>query len=246
MRDSIWDVMSHGGGAMWLILAFSVIAVGVAVERTIAQYNFTKRARALADSVGRCLNRGALSEGRSACERSQSPLADVLLVGYERHGRTGHDKVASATHRERMRVTGDLRSRLWILGTIGALAPFVGLAGTVIGIMKAMGGFEDADRVEFKMVAGPISDALVATAAGILVAIEAVILFNFFSQRSARIAVELRLLTDEFLEQLGETDDEDEGERRGRDKGGRADRADKADKAEADKKDKGDGRVEAA
>src|SRR5262245_19806736 len=108
----------------------------------------------------------------------------------------------SATHRERQRVTADLRSRLWILGTIGALAPFVGLAGTVLGIMDAMSGFEDVDKVSFSMVSGPISDALIATAAGIIVAIEAVILFNFFSQRSARIATELRLLTDEFLELL--------------------------------------------
>ena len=202
MRDSILDVMKHGGGAMWLILAFSVLAVGVAVERVIAQFQFITRARALADTVGRCLSRGALSEGRSACERSPSPLADVFLVGYERHGRVRPELVSSAVHRERQRVNGDLRTRLWILGTIGALAPFVGLAGTVIGIMDAMSGWEDTDNVKFSMISGPISDALIATAAGIVVAIEAVIFFNYFSQRSARIATELKLLTDEFLEQL--------------------------------------------
>jgi biopolymer transport protein ExbB len=202
MRDSILDVMSHGGGAMWLILLFSIVAVGVAVERIIAQFQFTTRARALADTVGRCLHRGAASEGRSACERSPSPLADVFLVGYERHGRVRPELVATAVHRERQRVTTDLKTRLWILGTIGALAPFVGLAGTVLGIMDAMGGWEDTDQVKFSMISGPISDALIATAAGIIVAIEAVIFFNFFSQRSARIASEMKLLTDEFLEQL--------------------------------------------
>jgi biopolymer transport protein ExbB len=204
MRDSIWESMSHGYGTMWVLLAFSVIAVGVAVERTIAQYQFTKRAQALAETVGRCLRRGALSEARSACERSPSPLADVFLVGYERHGRVRTELVGTATHRERQRVNNDLRTRLWILGTIGALSPFVGLAGTVLGIMEAMGGFEGAGTVKFDEVSGPISDALIATAAGIIVAIEAVIFFNFFSQRSTRIAVELRLLTDEFLEQLAE------------------------------------------
>jgi biopolymer transport protein ExbB len=202
MGDSLLDVMGHGAGTMWLVFAFSVLAVGVAVERTIAQFQFITRARALADTVGRCLSRGALSEGRSACERSPSPLADVFLVGYERHGRVRPELVASAVHRERQRVSTDLRSRLWILGTIGALAPFVGLAGTVIGIMDAMSGWEDTDQVKFSMVSGPISKALMATAAGIIVAIEAVIFFNFFSQRSARISTELKLLTDEFLEQL--------------------------------------------
>lgn len=202
MGDSLLDVMGHGAGTMWLIFAFSVLAVGVAVERTIAQFQYITRARALADTVGRCLSRGALSEGRSACERSPSPLADVFLVGYERHGRVRPELVASAVHRERQRASGDLRSRLWILGTIGALSPFVGLAGTVIGIMDAMSGWEDTDNVKFSMISGPISNALIATAAGIIVAIEAVIFFNFFSQRSARIATEMKLLTDEFLEQL--------------------------------------------
>jgi biopolymer transport protein ExbB len=204
MKESLLDVMSHGGGAMWLIVAFSVIAVGVAVERGIAQYQFISRARALADTVVRCLGRGAQSEARSACERSKSPLADVFLVGFERLGRVRPELVASAVHRERQRVNQDLRTRLWALGTIGALAPFVGLAGTVIGIMSAMSGWEGQDEVKFSMVSGPISEALIATAAGIIVAIEAVIFFNFFSQRSNRIATEMKLLTDEFLEGLFE------------------------------------------
>lgn len=202
--SSIWDLMSHGGYAMWFILAFSVISLAVAVERVIAQWQFTRRARALADTVGRCLQRGAVQEGRSACERSPSPLADVFLVGYERLGRGKVEHLASAVHRERLRVAGDLRNRLWMLGTIGATAPFVGLFGTVVGIMKAMGRFKGDEQVKFAMVSGPISEALVVTAAGILVAVEAVILYNFFNQRAGRIATELKLLTDEFLEQLVE------------------------------------------
>ena len=204
MDSSIWDLMSHGGYAMWFIVAFSVIALAVAIERAIAQWQFTTRARALADQVNRCLARGALSEGRSACERSPSPLADVFLVGYERLGRGKREHLGPAVHRERLRVGADLKSRLWILGTIGATAPFVGLFGTVIGIMSAMGRFKKDEVVTMGMVSKPISEALVVTAAGILVAVEAVILFNFFNQRASRIATEMKLLTDEFLELLGE------------------------------------------
>ena len=79
--------MGHGGYAMWLIVAFSVIAMAVAIERAYAQWQFTTRARNLAEIVNRCLDKGAISEGRTACERSPSPLADVFLVGYERLGR---------------------------------------------------------------------------------------------------------------------------------------------------------------
>ncbi|MBA3391704.1 MAG: MotA/TolQ/ExbB proton channel family protein [Deltaproteobacteria bacterium] len=205
MEESIWDLMSHGGGAMWIVVAFSVIALAVAIERGIAQWKFVTRARNLGDAVRRCLGRGAIEEGRSACERSPSPIADVFLVGYERLGRAKPEHVATAVHRERLRVNQDLRARLWMLGTIGATAPFVGLFGTVVGIIEAMGGFKGDDTVKFNMVSGPISEALIVTAAGILVAVEAVILFNFFSQRANRIATELKLLTDEFLELLLDT-----------------------------------------
>lgn len=204
MDSSVWDLMSHGGYAMWLIVAFSVIAMAVAIERAYAQWQFTTRARNLAEIVNRCLDKGALSEGRTACERSPSPLADVFLVGYERLGRGKREHLGPAVHRERLRVGADLKSRLWILGTIGATAPFVGLFGTVIGIMSAMGRFKKDEVVTMGMVSKPISEALVVTAAGILVAVEAVILFNFFNQRASRIATEMKLLTDEFLELLGE------------------------------------------
>jgi biopolymer transport protein ExbB/TolQ len=202
MDSSIWDLMQTGGYAMWLVIAFSVIAIGVAIERGIAQWQFTTRAKQLADTVNRCLNRGAVDEGRSACERSQSPLADVFLVGFNRIGSNKPEHVTSAVHRERLRVIQELRTRQWIMATIGATAPFVGLFGTVVGMMSAMSKFKGIAEVTFSMVAGPLSEALVVTAAGILVAVEAVILFNFFNQRVGRIGTEMKLLTDEFLELL--------------------------------------------
>ncbi len=207
---SIWQILNHGGGSMWVVVAFSIIALAVAIERAIALYKFVGRAQSLSETVNRCLARGAVGEARSACERSPSPVADIFLVGYERLGRARPDHVATAVHRERARVGQSLRSRLWMLGTIGATSPFVGLFGTVVGIMSAMGGFRGDEEVRFSMVSGPISEALIVTAAGILVAVEAVILFNYFSQRAARIVGEMKLLTDEFLELLLEKPEEPE------------------------------------
>jgi biopolymer transport protein ExbB/TolQ len=204
MDKSLWEILNMGGYAMWVILAFSVLAVAVAVERAIVQWKFMDRARGLAETVGRCLQKGALEEARSACERSTSPLAEVFLVGYERQGRTKTENVVAAVHRERVRVVTDLRARLWMLGTIGATAPFVGLFGTVIGILNAFAEIYKTGTNDFSKISGPISEALYATAFGILVAVEAVIIFNFFNQRLSRINVELKMLTDEFLEQLEE------------------------------------------
>lgn len=217
--DSLWDLMQQGGGTMWVVAALSVIALAVGIERLVAQWSFIGKARGLADVVRRGLNRGAIDESRSACERSPSPMADVFLVGYERLGRAKPEHVVTAVHRERARVNQDLKARLWILGTIGATAPFIGLLGTVVGIVTAMGGFKSDETVKFTTVSGPISEALRVTAAGIFVAVESVILFNFFSQRAARIGTEMKLLTDEFLELLleapnQEKDKETKGEKK--------------------------------
>ncbi|MBP6841849.1 MAG: MotA/TolQ/ExbB proton channel family protein [Kofleriaceae bacterium] len=238
--DDVWELMSHGGYAMWAIAIFSVLALAVAIERAYVQWGFTERARALAEVVGKCLDRGAVADARSACERSSSPLADVFLVGYARLGRHKPDHVVTAVHRERTRVGQDLRARMWILGTIGATAPFVGLFGTVIGIMDAMNSLKG--DVTLETVSGPISSALIVTAAGILVAVEAVVLFNLFSQRAAAIATELKLLTDEFLEQLLEAPVEPAG--RGKGDGAQGDAP--AGRTPAASKGAGDGDREAA
>src|ERR1700760_5050108 len=98
MEQSIWELLGAGGGALGVVVAFSVIALAVAIERAIAQWKFVTRARSLGDTVRRCLSRGAIEEGRSACERSQSPVADVLLVGYEKLRRAKPEHVATAAH----------------------------------------------------------------------------------------------------------------------------------------------------
>jgi biopolymer transport protein ExbB len=241
MDQTIWE-FSLAGVALWVILLFSVVAIAVAIERLIAQWKFVTRARALGDTVRRCLQRGAVDEARSACERSPSPIADVFLVGYERLGRAKPEHVVTAVHRERLRVNQDLRARLWMLGTIGATAPFVGLFGTVVGIMKAMGGFKGDEEVKFTMVSGPISQALIVTAVGIAVAVESVVLFNFFSQRANRVATEMKLLTDEFLELLMEQPGDSQPVRGKKTDDEKAEKADKKSRAKGD----GDGDREAA
>ena len=208
MKHSLWEILEMAGGAMWVILAFSVIVLAVALDRAIAHWGYMRKARALHDNVSRCLQRGALGEARSACERSQSPLADVFLVGFERNGRAKSANVASAITRERIRVLAELKSRVWLLGTIGATAPFVGLFGTVVGIIDGLGSIFEEKKNDLAIVAGPLSEALYATAAGILVAVEAVIVFNYFNQRLSKVALEMKLLTEEFIELLEEADEQ--------------------------------------
>jgi biopolymer transport protein ExbB/TolQ len=211
MDLSLWHIIKTGGVAMYVIIALSVIAIAVAAERLYALWRFPDRARALADTVNRCLGRGAIAEARAACERSKSPLADVFLIGFERLGRNSRDSLEAAVDRARQRITLDLKARLWILGSIGATAPFIGLYGTVVGIMTAFRAIAVTGGGGFTVVSQGISEALVATAAGIAVAVEAVLIYNYFNQRLGRLAVELKLLVDEFLEALRERGEQQDG-----------------------------------
>jgi biopolymer transport protein ExbB len=197
-------VLKTGGVAMWIIALFSVLAVAVAVERALALWRFADRARSLADAVTRSLLRGDVEDARAQAERSSSPAADVFLaalVPTPPGKRPATDaRMEAAVERQRQEANQKLRARLWILGTIGATAPFVGLFGTVVGIMRAFHQMGVTGQGGFSVVAAGISEALITTAGGIAVAIEAVILYNMLNVLAGRLQLQLKLLTEEFLE----------------------------------------------
>lgn len=212
MDLSLWELLNGAGKAMWGILFFSVLCVTVAVERALVLRRFLPEATKLTRKVVEVLGSGAYAEARSVCERSPSSLADVYLTGFEKKGRTSWINAVSATHRQKTRLVHALRNRVWLLGTVGALAPFVGLYGTVVGIMGAFSKFKDtAGEGGIASVSGDIGEALIVTAAGILVALAGVILYNYFNQRIGRISQELKMQTEEFLENLHDCQSEVEG-----------------------------------
>jgi biopolymer transport protein ExbB len=202
--------------SLWVIGACSVVAVAAALERVIALWSFGDKARALADAVGRALFRGDLDDARAQCERSTSAAADVFLAALVAlspkanalAGRPGAEptpeKIAAAVERERQRVNLKLRRGLWILATVGATAPFVGLFGTVVGIMNAFHDMAHTGQGGFAVVSAGISEALITTAAGIAVAVLAVVLYNVLNTHTQRLTLQLRLLTEEYLELVKE------------------------------------------
>jgi biopolymer transport protein ExbB len=206
---SFLGILKSGSASMWIIAACSVIALAVAVERAIALWGFAAKARTLADAVTRALYRGDLDDARAQCERSGSPAAEVFLAALvasaPRPGPRGPpspERVVAAVERERLQANLKLRRNLWILGTVGATAPFIGLFGTVVGIMHAFRQMALAGQGGFAVVAAGISEALVTTAGGIAVAIEAVVIYNFMNVHVGKLALQLKLLAEEYLEIL--------------------------------------------
>jgi biopolymer transport protein ExbB len=204
-QDELLHWLQLGGVTLSSILFCSVLAVAVAIERSLAHRSFAKHMRRLAAAV-----RGALAgkEGLEGAKKVISsgypmPVARIFLSGVDAALKGAEpQKVEAAVDRERQRAGLSLRRWMWVLGTIGATAPFIGLFGTVWGIMRAMSEIGATGQTGFTVVAAGISEALITTAVGIAVAIEAVILFNAIQNRLQTLVLELKLEAEEFVEEL--------------------------------------------
>jgi len=116
----------------------------------------------------------------------------------------------AALKRKQAQIVRDVRKLLWVLGTLGALSPFVGLFGTVVGIMRAFHEIGSTGQAGFDVVATGISAALISTAAGIAVALEAIVFFNYLQNRTALFAAVLRETTEELDEALASCKDHEQ------------------------------------
>ena len=200
--NELLEVFKTGGTVMvvtkLVILAGSIAAVIIGVERALFLRGFASKARELHEQVVRALLRGDAAIALHECDRSHVATAALYRAAFDRATRP--DRVADAVDRARREVIQALRAPLWMLGTLGATMPFIGLFGTVFGILKSFRQMAAAGTGGFAVVASGISEALVTTAAGIAVAVEAVILFNVFQTLVSREAFSLGLRCDELSE----------------------------------------------
>lgn len=200
--NELLDVLRTGGAVMvvtkLIILSGSVAAVIIAIERALFLRGFSSKARELHEQIVRALLRGDAAIALHECDRSHVITAALYRAAFDRAQRI--DRIADAVDRARREVIQALRAPLWILGTLGAVMPFVGLFGTVVGILGSFHQIGMTGQSGFAVVAPAISEALITTAGGIAVAVEAVILFNIFQARIAREGFDLTLRADELTE----------------------------------------------
>ena len=167
---------------LWLLLALSVLSVAVMVERALVLGG----TGADVEALGRELVTRLLEADRAGAlrllEGRRTPATAVAAAGVAQIGR-GADAVAETMASVKTRLRVDLERHLGILGTLGNNAPFIGLFGTVLGIIRAFADLSHNQGGGAGAVMSGISAALVATAVGLLVAIPAVVAFNFFQSR---------------------------------------------------------------
>jgi len=212
-----WDVRSLWNQMGWpaklvvvALFLMSAWSIGVMIDRLIAYGAARKQSRMFAPAVAGALREGKLDEAIKIADRyKKSHLAKVVVAGlqeFRAHQLSseipGEDIEASKRALERAEaiVHAELKRGVANLATIGSTAPFVGLFGTVVGIINAFKGISTEKSTGLGAVAGGISEALVTTAIGLFVAIPAVWVFNYFTARIEGFDVEMGNSSSELID----------------------------------------------
>lgn len=197
---SVWAVIKSGGLTLLVLAAASVYSAALIWQRWTVYSKAMGGLEPFIRHAKHLIEKSQLKELMAACRQSPGPASSVLLASL-----TGHEGMAerrAATERVLEREVALLEKGLPVLGTVGSVAPFVGLFGTVLGVMRAFRDLAGAANAGPGVVAVGISEALVGTAAGLFVAIPAVLAYNYFSTRANRFQDEMRWLVDDVLDKL--------------------------------------------
>lgn len=192
---------------MWPLLICSVAVWVVIIERTVRYRKLGGQLRSFHLEAMNALLRDEKEALKALCNsNTELPTARLVTLALDRLGSKDtrvRDRWIEAVERRRVLMNQELRQGLWILGTIGSSAPFIGLFGTVVGILGSFQAMAKSGAGGFAVVAAGISEALIATAAGIVVAVVAVMAYNTFQTRCASLILLVKIQVDELVEMLG-------------------------------------------
>lgn len=208
---SMWAQMGVLANAVVIVLFFmSAWSIGVMIDRLLAYNAARNQSRQFAPAVAGALREGKLDEAIKIADRyKKSHLAKVVVAGLQEFRAhqisteiPGDEIEASRRALERAEaiVHAELKRGVSSLATIGSTGPFVGLLGTVVGIINAFKGIASEKSTGLGAVAGGISEALVTTAFGLFVAIPAVMMFNYFTNRVESFDVEMGNSSSELID----------------------------------------------
>jgi biopolymer transport protein ExbB len=200
---SVLDMIQTGWIATYPLILFSVVTLSIVFERVWSLRNLVSASLSLAHTICPPLERGDFNAARQATEgQVATPAGRIFADVLGRHQSDSMEYLSGLTEDKRFEELEALKGPLWVLGTIGSSAPFIGLFGTVVGIVKAFHNMAIMGSGGFSVVAAGISEALIATALGLVVAIIAVIFYNYFQTRIERIESALTIASNRVLDAI--------------------------------------------
>ena len=183
---------------LYLLLGLSVLSIGVIIERVIFYRRHKVDADALRHDLIKALEAGDFAAAADVLKKHDALETNSVLAGlqaYQRGPDSVEDLVSGALGREKARY----EKRLGLLATLASNAPYIGLFGTVLGIIRSFKDLSVNMSEASSSVMSGISEALLATAIGLLVAIPAVMTFNFFTNRIEEFVVDMNDVGSELI-----------------------------------------------
>ena len=211
----MWETMGWVAKAVaFVLVGMSMISFGVSIERYYTFYQARKQSKLYAPQVAKHLKDGRLKDALAVSQAKTfqySHLAKVVLAGLQEYqfqqdagGNLNRDDILDTVRRAIQRATAltsnDLKKGIPSLATIGSTAPFVGLLGTVVGVINAFNGIAATGSGGIGAVSAGISEALVETALGLVVAIPAVWFYNYLTGRIEYFNVEMDNSSSELVD----------------------------------------------
>ena len=200
---SVLDMIHQGAIVTYPLIVMSMVTITIIGERMWALRGLVANSLKIAGSVVGPLQKGDFKAGLAAAQQhNTAPAGRVFRDVITQQEGESLEYLAEVAEDRRFEEVEALKGGIWILGTVGVSAPFIGLLGTVIGIIKSFHSMAMAGSGGFAVVAGGISEALVATALGLAVAIIAVIFYNYFHTKLERIEAVMTIGSDRLLEAI--------------------------------------------
>lgn len=202
MQDSALQLILQAGyvvkGVLLILLFFSIFSWAIIFYK----HRYLKTAAKESETFLRAYRTGRDMKNLFAVARTLklSPIANVFKAVYLEEGRINREEVRRLLRRFEALEAAKLESYLTFLATTGSTTPFIGLFGTVWGIMNAFRGIGAAGSASLAVVAPGIAEALITTAAGLAAAIPAVVAYNYYLSRARRQIIEMEDFSEELLD----------------------------------------------
>ncbi len=186
----MFEFLARGGVLMIPLGVCSVLALAIILERSL---NLRARKIIQADilrQVRDLLAESQVADAMTLCRRYPSVMGRILLVTIANHDRE-REELRSIVEDAGRQETATLDRNLGALGTIAAISPLLGLTGTVFGMIRVFATISEKGIAHPSQLAGGISEALITTATGLVIAIPTLIFYNYFTNKADRLIVEV-------------------------------------------------------
>ena len=197
----MFELVKSGGWLMLPIIICSIVALAICLDRFLALNPDKIAPKQLLAQVWGWIKNNQLDAGKIKSLKTSSPLGRILAAGLS-NSRHGRDVMKESIQEAASYVIHDLERYLNTLGTIAAIAPLLGLLGTVIGMIKVFSEIMQQGTGNAGVLAGGISEALITTAAGLSIAIPALIMHRYYVRRIDGIVIALEQETVKLVDAL--------------------------------------------